>query len=101
MTHDSPPVRYLQDNGVEPKDFNSYGARRGNHEVMIRGTFANVRLRNQLAPDTEGGFTRDFTQNGGPVASIFDAAMNYIDAGTPLVILAGKERSEERRVGNE
>src|SRR5690625_4249130 len=58
---------------------------------MIRGTFANVRLRNQLAPDTEGGFTRDFTQNGGPVASIFDAAMNYIDAGTPLVILAGKE----------
>ncbi|HLR86302.1 MAG TPA: aconitate hydratase [Wenzhouxiangella sp.] len=88
---DSPAGRYLQDKGVEPKDFNSYGARRGNHEVMIRGTFANVRLRNQLAPDTEGGFTRDFTQNGGPVASIFDAAMNYIDAGTPLVILAGKE----------
>lgn len=88
---DSPAGQYLQDKDVEPKDFNSYGARRGNHEVMIRGTFANVRLRNQLAPDTEGGFTRDFTQDSGPVSSIFDAAMNYIDAGTPLVVLAGKE----------
>src|SRR5262249_50236981 len=70
--------------------FNSYGSRRGNHEVMIRGTFANIRLRNQLAPGTEGGFTRDFTQ-GGEVTTIYDASVNYAQAGTPLVILAGKE----------
>ncbi|HEX8487437.1 MAG TPA: aconitate hydratase, partial [Propionibacteriaceae bacterium] len=72
-------------------DFNSYGSRRGNHEVMIRGTFANIRLRNQLAPGTEGGFTRDFTQSDGPVSTIYDASANYLEAGTPLVILAGKE----------
>ncbi|WP_111748471.1 aconitate hydratase [Salinisphaera orenii] len=88
---DSPAGHYLAEKGVERKDFNSYGARRGNHEVMIRGTFANVRLRNQLAPGTEGGFTRDFTQPDAPVTTIFDASTNYAAAGTPLVILAGKE----------
>ena len=88
---DSPAGRYLTAHGVERKDFNSYGSRRGNHEVMIRGTFANIRLRNQLAPGTEGGFTRDFTQTDAPVATIYDASVNYLAAGTPLVILAGKE----------
>ncbi|MEO8803356.1 MAG: aconitate hydratase, partial [Rudaea sp.] len=88
---DSPAGKYLTSHGVERKDFNSYGSRRGNHEVMIRGTFANIRLRNQLAPGTEGGFTRDFTRAGTPVATIFDASVNYIKAGTPLVILTGKE----------
>src|SRR5690606_36141735 len=71
--------------------FNSYGSRRGNHEVMIRGTFANIRLRNQIAPGTEGGYTRDFTQDGGPVSFIYDASQNYQAAGIPLVVLAGKE----------
>ncbi|OOG37701.1 aconitate hydratase [Rhodanobacter sp. C06] len=88
---DSPAGKYLIDHGIERKDFNSYGSRRGNHEVMIRGTFANIRLRNQLAPGTEGGFTRDFTQDDAPVSSIYDASVNYIKAGTPLVILTGKE----------
>ena len=88
---DSPAGRYLTDHGIERRDFNSYGSRRGNHEVMIRGTFANIRLRNQLAPGTEGGFTRDFTQPHGPVATIYDAAMNYARTGTPLLILAGTE----------
>nr|WP_196791886.1 aconitate hydratase [Motilibacter deserti] len=88
---DSPAGKYLSEHGVERRDFNSYGSRRGNHEVMIRGTFANIRLRNQLAPGTEGGFTRDFTQTDGPVSTIYDAAQNYAAAGTPLVILAGKE----------
>jgi aconitate hydratase len=88
---DSPAGSYLKSQGVSPKDFNSYGARRGNHEVMVRGTFANIRLRNQLAPGTEGGWTRDFTQDGGPVSTIYDAAQNYAAAGTPLVIFAGKE----------
>jgi aconitate hydratase len=88
---DSPAGRYLAEHGVEYKDFNSYGARRGNHEVMIRGTFANIRLRNLLAPDTEGGYTRDFTQDGAPVTTIYDASVNYAAQNTPLVILAGKE----------
>jgi aconitate hydratase len=88
---DSPAGRYLTEHGVERKDFNSYGSRRGNHEVMVRGTFANIRLRNQLAPGTEGGFTRDFTVPGGPVETVYDAARHYTEAGTPLVILAGKE----------
>jgi aconitate hydratase len=88
---DSPAGRYLTEHGVERRDFNSYGSRRGNHEVMIRGTFANIRLRNQLAPGTEGGFTRDFTVADGPVATVYDAAVNYAAAGTPLVVLAGKE----------
>ncbi|WP_395695327.1 aconitate hydratase [Nocardioides sp.] len=87
---DSPAGRYLAEHGVEQRDFNSYGSRRGNHEVMIRGTFANIRLRNQLAPGTEGGFTRDFT-NGGEVTTVFEASENYLAAGTPLVVLAGKE----------
>ncbi|HXE77766.1 MAG TPA: aconitate hydratase [Rhodanobacter sp.] len=88
---DSPAGKYLSAHGIERKQFNSYGSRRGNHEVMIRGTFANIRLRNQLAPGTEGGFTRDFTQADAPVTTIYDASINYIKAGTPLVILAGKE----------
>ncbi|MFC5829056.1 aconitate hydratase AcnA [Nonomuraea insulae] len=87
----TPAAQYLQANGVEVKDFNSYGSRRGNHEVMIRGTFANIRLRNQIAPGTEGGYTRDFTQPDGPVSFIYDASVNYAEAGTPLVVLAGKE----------
>jgi aconitate hydratase len=88
---DTPAGTYLTEHGVERRDFNSYGSRRGNHEVMIRGTFANIRLRNQVAPGTEGGFTRDFTKDGGPVAFIYDASQNYQAAGIPLVILAGKE----------
>ncbi|MFG2226750.1 aconitate hydratase AcnA [Streptomyces sp. NPDC048644] len=88
---DTPAGKYLTEHGVERRDFNSYGSRRGNHEVMIRGTFANIRLRNQIAPGTEGGFTRDFTVEGGPVSFIYDASQNYQAAGTPLVILAGKE----------
>ncbi|WNI21782.1 aconitate hydratase AcnA [Streptomyces sp. ITFR-16] len=88
---DTPAGKYLTEHGIERRDFNSYGSRRGNHEVMIRGTFANIRLRNQIAPGTEGGFTRDFTQADGPVSFIYDASQNYQAAGTPLVILAGKE----------
>ncbi|MFB7148209.1 aconitate hydratase AcnA [Streptomyces virginiae] len=88
---DTPAGKYLTEHGVERRDFNSYGSRRGNHEVMIRGTFANIRLRNQIAPGTEGGFTRDFTVEGAPVSFIYDASQNYQAAGIPLVILAGKE----------
>ncbi|ROZ63940.1 aconitate hydratase AcnA [Kocuria soli] len=88
---DTPAGKYLIENGVERKDFNSYGSRRGNHEVMIRGTFANIRIKNQLLDGVEGGFTRDFTQDGGPQAYVYDAAQNYQAAGTPLVVLAGKE----------
>ncbi|WP_327069192.1 aconitate hydratase AcnA [Kitasatospora sp. NBC_01250] len=87
----TPAAQYLTEHGVEKRDFNSYGSRRGNHEVMIRGTFANIRLRNQIAPGTEGGYTRDFTQADAPVAFIYDAAQNYQAAGTALVVLAGKE----------
>lgn len=88
---DTPAGKYLTEHGVERRDFNSYGSRRGNHEVMIRGTFANIRLRNQIAPGTEGGFTRDFTAPDAPVSFIYDASQNYQAAGIPLVILAGKE----------
>jgi aconitate hydratase len=88
---DSPAGRYLAEHGVERKDFNSYGSRRGNHEVMIRGTFANIRLRNQLLDGVEGGFTRDFTLEGAPQATIYDAAQSYAAAGIPLVVLAGTE----------
>ncbi|MGM7774816.1 aconitate hydratase [Arthrobacter sp. KNU-44] len=94
---DTPAGQYLLANGVERKDFNSYGSRRGNHEVMIRGTFANIRIKNQLLADfndgagVEGGFTRDFTQADAPQAYVYDAAQNYQAAGTPLVVLAGKE----------
>ncbi len=89
IAKDSPAAAYLQDHGVAPADFNSYGSRRGNHEVMMRGTFANIRLRNQLAPGTEGGWTR--YQPGGEQMTIYDAAMRYKDAGVPLVVLAGTE----------
>lgn len=88
---DTPAGQYLLANGVERKDFNSYGSRRGNHEVMIRGTFANIRIKNQILDGVEGGFTRDFTQADGPQAFVYDAAQNYQAAGTPLVVLAGKE----------
>ncbi len=88
---DSPAGQYLTEHGVDRKDFNSYGSRRGNHEVMIRGTFANIRLKNQLLDGVEGGYTRDFTQPEGPQSFIYDAAMNYQAQGTPLVIFGGKE----------
>jgi aconitate hydratase len=86
---DSPAGKYLVAKGVTPADFNSYGARRGNHEVMMRGTFANVRLRNQMAPGTEGGWTR--YQPGGDQMTIYDASMTYQQAGVPLLVFAGKE----------
>ncbi|MBB4683657.1 aconitate hydratase [Amycolatopsis jiangsuensis] len=88
---DTPAGKYLTEHGIERKDFNSYGSRRGNHEVMIRGTFANIRLRNQLLDDVQGGYTRDFTQDGAPQSFIYDAAQNYAAQGTPLVVLGGKE----------
>ncbi|MFG6502162.1 aconitate hydratase [Microbacterium sp. P05] len=94
---DSPAGRYLAEHGVERKDFNSYGSRRGNHEIMIRGTFANIRLKNQLVSAVndgavvEGGYTRDFTQPGGPQAFIYDACENYAASETPLVVFGGKE----------
>jgi aconitate hydratase len=90
---DSPAGLYLQEHGVQPRDFNSYGARRGNHEVMVRGTFANIRLRNRLGgakgPLPEGGVTRKLPED--EQMSIYDAAMGYLREGTPLVVLAGKE----------
>ncbi len=89
IAKDSPAAAYLEANGVKPVDFNSYGSRRGNHEVMMRGTFANIRLRNLLAPGTEGGWTCH--QPSGEQMSIFDAAMRYKEEGTPLVVLAGSE----------
>jgi aconitate hydratase len=88
---DSPAGRYLVEHGVERNDFNSYGSRRGNHEVMIRGTFANIRLKNQLLDGVEGGYTRDFTQPDGPQSFIYDASENYLAASIPLVIFGGKE----------
>jgi aconitate hydratase len=92
---DSPAGRYLAERGVERKDFNSYGSRRGNHEVMIRGTFANIRLRNLLLEDISGGFTRDFTAGAGTASMdaipIYDAAQRYAEAGIPLLVLGGKE----------
>jgi aconitate hydratase len=87
---DSPAGKYLAEHGIDRADFNSYGSRRGNHEVMIRGTFANIRLKNQLLEDVSGGYTRDFL-NDGEQTSIYEASMNYQAAGVPLVILAGKE----------
>ncbi|MET9068649.1 aconitate hydratase AcnA [Streptosporangium sandarakinum] len=87
----TPAAEYLRENGVEVRDFNSYGSRRGNHEVMIRGTFANIRLKNLLLDGVEGGYTRDFTLEGGPQSFIYDASVNYQAAGVPLVVLAGKE----------
>jgi aconitate hydratase len=85
----TPAALYLNEHGVEQKDFNSYGSRRGNHEVMVRGTFANIRLRNQLAPGTEGGFTRHMPD--GEEMSIYDASLKYAESETPLLVLAGKE----------
>ncbi len=87
---DSPAGKYLSEHGIERKDFNSYGSRRGNHEVMIRGTFANIRLRNQLLDDVQGGFTRNFLADG-EQTTIYDAAQGYAEADVPLVVLAGKE----------
>jgi aconitate hydratase len=89
IAKDSPAARYLVEHGVEPADFNSYGARRGNHEVMMRGTFANVRLRNELAPGTEGGWTRHLPD--GERATVYDAAVRYASENVPLVVVAGTE----------
>ena len=89
IAKDSPAGRYLVENGVQPKDFNSYGARRGNHEVMMRGTFANIRLKNAMVPGVEGGYTVYLPS--GEQMSIYDAAMRYQTDSTPLVVLAGKE----------
>ncbi len=89
IARESPAGRYLIEQGVPPLEFNSYGSRRGNHEVMIRGTFANIRLRNQLVPGKEGNWTVHFPS--GEQMSVFDAAMRYIAEGTPLVVIAGKE----------
>ncbi len=88
---DTPAGKYLMEKGISRSDFNSYGSRRGNHEVMIRGTFANVRLKNRILDGVEGGFTRDFTLEGAPQSTIFDASVNYQAQGTPLVIVAGAE----------
>jgi aconitate hydratase len=89
---DTPAGQYLIAEGVAPKDFNSYGARRGNHEVMMRGTFANIRLRNQIAPGTEGGWTTYWLDGpGGTVMSIYDASVKYREQGVPLLVIAGKE----------
>ena len=88
---DSPAGKYLDEHGVARADYNSYGSRRGNHEIMIRGTFANIRLKNLLLQGVEGGYTRDFTQPDGPQSFIYDASQNYQAAGTPLVIFGGKE----------
>jgi aconitate hydratase len=87
--HSGPAGQYLMDNGVLPRDFNSFGSRRGNHEVMMRGTFANVRIRNQVAPETEGGYTTHFPS--GAVESVYDASMKYQEEGVPLVVLAGEQ----------
>jgi aconitate hydratase len=89
IKRDGPAGAYLQQQEVAPRDFNSYGSRRGNHEVMMRGTFANIRLRNQLVPGTEGGVTRHFPDN--EQMSIYDAAMRYAEEGVALVVLAGRE----------
>jgi aconitate hydratase len=89
IAKDSPAARYLMEKGVQPKDFNSYGARRGNHEVMVRGTFANVRLKNQLVPGVEGGVTRKLPE--GTETTIYEASMQYQKQGVPLLVIAGKE----------
>lgn len=86
---DTPAGKYLRERGVEPREFNSYGSRRGNHDVMMRGTFANIRIRNQIAPGTEGGYATYWPTN--EVTSIYDACMKYKEDGTGLVVLAGKD----------
>lgn len=87
----TPAGQYLSSHGVERRNFNSYGSRRGNHEVMMRGTFANIRIRNQLLDNVEGGFTKDFTKADAPVVPVYDASVSYAQAGVPLVVLGGKE----------
>src|SRR5207248_8077257 len=100
IKQDSPAGRYLVEHGIERREFNSYGSRRGNHEVMVRGTFANVRMRNLLVPGSEGTWTVHLPSD--EEGTIFDVSQRYLAEGTPLVVLAGKEyRSEERRVGKE
>ncbi|MBE3555518.1 MAG: aconitate hydratase AcnA [Firmicutes bacterium] len=89
IAKNSPAAQYLMEHGVQPRDFNSYGSRRGNHEVMMRGTFANIRIRNQMVPGTEGGVTKHLP--GGEILSIYDAAMRYQQEGIPVIVLAGKE----------
>ncbi|MGH9200652.1 MAG: aconitate hydratase, partial [Vicinamibacterales bacterium] len=89
FSKDTPAGKHLEDRGVAPRDFNSYGSRRGNHQVMMRGTFANVRLRNELAPDTEGGWT--LHQPSGEKMTVFDASVRYQQEGVPLLVIAGKE----------
>src|SRR5690606_19079363 len=89
IAENSPAGKYLKERGVARKDFNSYGSRRGNHEVMMRGTFANIRIRNQMAPGTEGGVTKYLPT--GEIMPIYDASMKYQEQGTPLVVLGGKE----------
>ena len=89
ITHDGPAGAYLRNHQVASKDFNSFGSRRGNHEVMMRGTFANIRIRNKMVPDTEGGFTRHVPS--GEIISIFEAAERYAEEGTPLIVIGGKE----------
>ncbi len=91
FTPQTPAGQYLMAHGVERKDFNSYGSRRGNHEVMIRGTFANIRIRNEMLPGVEGGFTKNFAREGVPVSTVYDASVDYLEAGTALVVLGGKE----------
>lgn len=91
FTEDSPAGKYLLANGVERRQFNSYGSRRGNHEVMIRGTFANIRIRNEIVPGVEGGFTKNFTKPDQPVETVFEAAESYLAAGVPTIVLAGAE----------
>src|SRR3546814_11498557 len=93
IKHDSPAGKFLQSRGVQPADFNSYGSRRGNDDVMVRGTFANIRIRNQMLDGVEGGFTKYFGKGDstGEQLAIYDAAMKYKADGTPLVVLAGKE----------
>src|SRR5699024_4529454 len=89
IAKDMPAGKYLQEKNVSPRNFNSYGSRRGNHEVMMRGTFANIRIRNQLAPGTEGGYTTYWPT--GEVMPIYDAAMKYQQNGTELIVIAGKD----------
>jgi aconitate hydratase len=91
IKRDGPAAQYLNSNHVEAGDFNSFGSRRGNHEVMMRGTFANIRLRNMLAPGTEGGVTRYLSDGSEEETSIYDAAMRYVEQGIPLIVIAGKE----------
>ena len=88
---DGPAGKYLMEHGVQRGDFNSFGSRRGNHEIMMRGTFANTRIKNAMTPGVEGGVSRHFNGTAGPVEPIYDVAMKYVQAGVPLVVRGGKE----------